>query len=379
MGAVRKGTKAGKTAPPTDAARTSQGVGKAMGKGEVSAFYLIHGPDRVVHEEVIQALKKALVRPGLEALDFQVFDGREVTSSSLMPAVMTPSFSGGRRLILIKGGEVGAGTKRSAGDADGAGGAGGLVEACLAFLSTPHASACVVVSLGEVLPDSHPLVKAAGGRGEVIAATDMKRGELIAWVREYARGRGKQVGEAAAARLVDSCEAERMALRNELDKAIAFAGGKPEVGIDDIEAVVVKSHEESVFDLLDAVIARRGADALSLLRDLLAQGEEPLGIISLLARQVQLAARAGRLAAKGHTPAEIASVLKVKPFVAQKALNQSRSLTRGWVAQAFEVLLEADLAIKSGSQPPDLALELLIARLVRPPVQTFFGPCSTRG
>jgi DNA polymerase-3 subunit delta len=63
---------------------------------------------------------------------------------------------------------------------------------------------------------------------------------------------------------------------------------------------------------------------------------------------------------------EAAEVLAVAPFVAKKALDQTRRLGSARIAQAITLLADADLDVKGGSGlPPELVIEIVVARLTR--------------
>ena len=53
-------------------------------------------------------------------------------------------------------------------------------------------------------------------------------------------------------------------------------------------------------------------------------------------------------------------------FPLRKAQEQARAFTVERLDWMHRRALEADLAIKTGRQPPELAIELLVADLVRP-------------
>jgi len=61
-----------------------------------------------------------------------------------------------------------------------------------------------------------------------------------------------------------------------------------------------------------------------------------------------------------------AALLKVSPFQAGKALDQVRRLGHDGVARAVELLAGADLDLRGQkSWPPELVMEVLVARLSR--------------
>jgi DNA polymerase III delta subunit len=120
------------------------------------------------------------------------------------------------------------------------------------------------------------------------------------------------------------------------------------------------------WDLTDAIDSGSIAGALSSLRRMLdAGGRHPTEVIGVLHRHYS-----NMLALDGITQldsAEAAQLLGVRsPFVAKKAMEQGRRLGTERIAQAINLLADADLDVKGRTAlPSDLVLEVLVARLGR--------------
>ena len=68
------------------------------------------------------------------------------------------------------------------------------------------------------------------------------------------------------------------------------------------------------------------------------------------------------LAGKGAQKSEIASRVKVPPFVAGKLMAQARAFTREQILSYVEFCVESEEAVKTGRLSDRLAVELLIAK-----------------
>ena len=73
----------------------------------------------------------------------------------------------------------------------------------------------------------------------------------------------------------------------ELEKLITYAGDKDTIDRGDIDAVITKSSEDSIFDLTEAIVTRNTEQALATLRDLLNQGVHYMVILSMLIREIR--------------------------------------------------------------------------------------------
>ena len=144
------------------------------------------------------------------------------------------------------------------------------------------------------------------------------------------------------------------------DKLVAYAGGRP-IDERDIEMLVSDEQVADMFGFVDAIGARDGAAALRILRGVLGRGEQPLIVLTMIARQTRLLIQAkenDRL-----SPADLAQALGLHPFVAEKLSRQARNFNIAQLERAHIAVMETDLAIKTGRMEDVVALDVLVAEL----------------
>lgn len=334
-----------------------------IGAGRPAPVYLIHGPDRYRHEEIIGALC-ALIPPGLESLSRVMLEGENTSLREAVDLASVPAFGGGPRVVIVRGSPAfpGKSGKKGKGVGEKADPPGDK-EALESYLARPFPDSCLVFSQDEPVRSGLSLVKSVAAAGRVVEATTPKKPELASWLRGEAERMGKELSPALAAFLAEQSQANRILLRNELMKAVTHAGEGRAVSRADLAAVTSRSREQRVFDLIDAVAGGKPGSAVVVLRELLRQGEAPLGLLALLANQYRLIWRAAHLAQGSTSDGDIAQRLGAHPFQAKKALRQARKLGRDKAEKALEAMLETDMAIKGGDMPPELALEILCVTL----------------
>ena len=90
-------------------------------------------------------------------------------------------------------------------------------------------------------------------------------------------------------------------------------------------------------------------------------------IIGSLVGHVGRVRKIAALADEGVRSSEIASRLKVHPFVAEKSVRQARNFSADELAQATVRLAELDAGAKGGSRlPVDLQVERTLVEITRP-------------
>jgi DNA polymerase III delta subunit len=179
----------------------------------------------------------------------------------------------------------------------------------------------------------------------------------------------------------------------ETAKLATYLGGRREVQDADIETITSTSRDLFAWDLADAVGMRDLPRSLTVLRQLLFQREEPIGLISglegrfrqLLIFREALDNRWIALQPMGHDnfkltfadlPEALATQFKqalasekgtpLHPFVAGKLAGQATRFTRPEIDQRRDWLLASRRQLVSSVIPGPLILEYLILKLCRP-------------
>lgn len=198
---------------------------------------------------------------------------------------------------------------------------------------------------------------------QVIEADSPADGEAVRGVERFARELGLQLASETAEELVLLLGTDQGRLRMEMEKLRTYVGKSGRVSSADLSAVVSAARRFQVFDLVDLLAANQRAEALALLRQLLAAGESPIGIVGLLAwlyRQLLQARSLPRT-----TPVwRAARVLRAPRSRVESLLRQAHRFSPAQLRAAFAVLLEADVTLKSSAANPEAILETTLVRLI---------------
>jgi DNA polymerase-3 subunit delta len=131
-----------------------------------------------------------------------------------------------------------------------------------------------------------------------------------------------------------------------------------------VREIVNRPAARDAFSFIEATASGNAAEALNICQSLLAQGEAPPRVLGALTWQYNLVARcvAMREDRARVDPALIAQTLKIKPFVAQKALAIAQKLNEQALLKILTMILESDKDMKTGKDEV-WALESLAIRM----------------
>ena len=220
------------------------------------------------------------------------------------------------------------------------------------------------------------LVSLAARHGVVVNFPSLKAPGVIRWVQDEVAGLGKTISPRAAAELQQLAGSDLSQVNNELQKVVAYVGAKERIEQDDVIAAVSDVHQETTYALADAFSDQDAVGALNVLDNLIREGEKATTVLGRMNWQLERLYTALMLLGQGSEPHDIARQLRVSSFYQKRFFGQARKFTRERLRQLFQVLVDAELQLKSTSINERLLLELVIVKMcgggsaIAGPVQT---------
>ncbi|MFZ5830342.1 MAG: DNA polymerase III subunit delta [Planctomycetota bacterium] len=323
-------------------------------------FCVLFGEESFLKRQVILALRSEVLGEEEGDFSFTNIEGRQAVLSDVLDDLATVAmFGGGRRLVVIR-------------DADD------FVSRYRAeledYAARPSPRGVLVLEVRTFAANTR-LYKQVAESGLALDCSAPSGPKLLSWAVGWAKQVHQvQLSQSAADELIESVGPELGLLDQELAKLALAAGEGRKVGPELVRQMVGGWRARSTWDMLDAALAGRAADALKQLDRLLASGEQPIALLGQISASLRRLAAATRLILEAERSGKrigLRPALEqagVKPFVLGKAETQLKRLGRHRGAQLYEWLLEADLDLKGASQlPPRLVLEQLVVRLAAEP------------
>lgn len=339
-------------------------------------WYVFHGPNALARDEEIARMKAKLGEPDMASLNTSVID-RAAPLRDLIGACDAMPFLTEKRLVIAPGylsalGSPKGKAKKDAGKTEGT----TPLDALLAYLPAMPGTTRLVFAEDSTLADTHPLIKlAAGEGGNGHAKLFGLPADPARWVVERAKVKGGEISPEAARLLStkinrgnsndrDHFDTDSRTflfkLDNELEKLVSYALGR-RIESKDVDMLVPDEDVADIFKFIDAMSLRDAGTAYRVMRGVLVRGESPLVVLSHLARQTRLL-----ISAKDYpnlSSDQLAQTIGVHPFVAKKVSQQAERFSLRELEGAHAALLDADIAIKTGTMDEGTALDLVVAAL----------------
>jgi len=340
----------------------------------LARVYLVHGNE---HANVLRAVRRLLEL----ALEGEPDPGSIVrleigstTSQEIRAQAETLPFLTPKRVVVVENADnLSADDQRNL-----AGSLSVLPETtCLVFeVRTGNSGRALQPSLVNA-------IKNVGGVFEY-KQLDVRSDALPQRVQELAAEKGKTISRPTCQYLLQRTGSQLTLIESEIAKLAAYVEPAKEIRREDVDAMIGKSVEESVFHLTDAVTEGRLTAALGILGELLDRNEPPELILTMLLRQYRLLRQAKYLLDKGYRPNQwhslpdaIEQSLPADPnlvattsgrmrWLADRLSRQARRLSWQQLTAAPQLLLEANLQLKGADgQQRDrrVTLETLLCQL----------------
>jgi DNA polymerase-3 subunit delta len=325
--------------------------------GAIPAVVAVFGDESFLKRLVLAQVRKQAADGEDAEFSCTELTGDRATPRDVFDELSTLSlFGGGRRVVVIEEADKFVSDYR---------------DKLEDYVAKPASGGVLVLEVDSWASNTR-LYKAVAASGLNIQCTAPPEAALVKWLEKWAKQRyGAKLQHDAAESLVDMVGPELGLLDQEIAKLSASAGGEP-ITCELVDKLVGSWRAKTAWDMIDAVVDGRTAEAFERLDRLIAAGEHPIALLAQMASTLRRFNAATRLLEReeraGRRPAvrPILQEAGFKPFVLEKAERQWRQLGRRRSGSLYAWLLEADQALKGRSSAPArarLMLEQLAARM----------------
>lgn len=151
-------------------------------------------------------------------------------------------------------------------------------------------------------------------------------------------------------------------ITKELEKLFCYAIDRDKLTREDIDAVCTTQITNHIFEMVNAVAAKRQRRALDLYYDLLALKEPPMRILFLLIREYRMLFQVKALMQQGCGKKEIAARAGIHPFAAGRYMEQAKKFRLEELRDVMEEGADTEERVKTGFLTDSLAVELFLVK-----------------
>ncbi len=334
-----------------------QNIARQMKQGDVSPVYVFYGTETFLMQEMVTFMVRTLIPEESREFNYITYDLRETSIEHVIQDAETFPFMSDRKLVVANYAYFLTGTRVKNGVEHNS-------DVLLQYIENPPPESILVLTIAQQkLDERKKVVKELKKNGVMVAFDPLQNFELENWLIKRAERYGARMRPEAAAQMVMMAGTHLQLLDQELQKLSLYSGKGEEISVEDVESMVSRSLEQDIFRLIDCVARIKIEEAFRILYDLLKNKEEPIRILSLIARQFRIILQVKTLSEKGYSEKQMASQLHLHPYVVKIAYQQGRHMKESVLRRILQVLAEEDVRMKTGQTDKVLALEMFLLRL----------------
>lgn len=326
---------AARRAPQTSGITLAQ-LNRALERGDIAPVYLLLGEEAFLRRKAIAALR-AVVATGddagmaLERIDGGVASMADVLDAARSLPLFLPATGRPVRIVLVRSFEPGTPV-----DGDLLGG----------YLDAPVEATCLVFEAAK-LDSRRVAAKLLLSRATVVDCTPPEReADVRRWIENSAKARGFGIDAEGVTYLLEMVGLDLQQLDQELGKVAPFAANGEPMVARDLEQLLGRSREHSVFELTDALVAGRLEAALQVLSKLLDDGEEPIRILAMVAWVIRQLIIARDLSGRGCPERELLQQLGGRWNQRRLVLQKAARCDLGALEDLLVSCSQSDAAVK---------------------------------
>ncbi len=188
--------------------------------------------------------------------------------------------------------------------------------------------------------------------------------QIDIWIEEYLGKYQQKIDQKGLQELILRTKGNLWEIYNELNKLINYNLENKEKVISQEDVILVKRRksEDNIFKVVEALSNNHKKQALELLHQQLAFGDNPLKILSMYVYQFRSLLKVADFYFQGISDKNlIAKETKLHPYVVQKSIWNLKNISLKELKKIYQKLAQIDYEIKTGQIEAEIALDLLIA------------------
>lgn len=325
-----------------------KGLNEDIKSGNLKQIYLLYGEEAYLKKQYKDKLSRAIL-PEDDTVNYAYYEGKGIRPEELIDLAETMPFFAEHRLIVVENSGFFKNASPELAD----------------YMKSLPETVCFVFVENEV-DKRGKMYKAVKAKGRVTELSRQDEKTLLYWIAGNVKKEGKRIKEASAKYLISKVGTDMENISKELEKLFSYTFGEDEITVQDIDAICTTQITNKIFDMIEAVAAKRQKKALDYYYDLLALKEPPMRILYLLSRQFKLLLHVKDLADKGYDRARIAKDAGLHPFVAGKYMEQCRAFRSRELRNIMEEAAQTEELVKTGRLGDVLGVELFIVKYSTP-------------
>ncbi len=326
-----------------------------LSSGKIGNLYFFYGSEQFLMEHKIKSIKKRLISDDFAELNFTRLDGKKTSAADIAREVMAVPAMADKRMVVVRDSGIFGNAK-----------AKDFKEVCELLADLPD-YLCLIFTEAEFDKKKEKNLDIFKKCGAIVKFDPLPPTQLERWLEKLFEEKGKSVLQRELSSMITLCGQSMAALFNEYNKLLSFVGERTKITAEDIAAVVSKSTETRIFEVIDNIAAGKSKGVFDELNAMRQSGENPATIMSLITSRLSELLMVKQLLCDKLSQDKIAEYFEPrKPaFVVSKLADQSKRFSEEYLIEMTLKGPEYTAAVRSGLLDKWIAVEMYASTLLK--------------
>lgn len=323
-----------------------------------SSLYFIYGSEKYLVKNCTEYIKKSILKKRVLDCNFHVFEGENIDIDNFMDLAFNLPMFGQEKLILINDLNI---DNMKAND----------ISKMKELISDLPDDTIFLISQKTVEIDLRKsskwksFITALKKHGDILEFNKVDDLSLEDMIIDKVSVLGSYINKTNAKKIIRLCGKDMLNLTNELEKLCAFVGQR-EIDLNDIEAVITKNFEATVFSIIRNIINRNYDEVYKTLSVLFNDGQEAIMILAAIASGFIDMYRVKIFNEVREDVLELKDFFdyRGKEFRISNAQRDSRRFTIDNLNSIIDLIIKTDNTLKTSRVDKKVIMDELITKII---------------
>ncbi len=327
---------------------------KQIKTGTVGSLYFFYGEEQFLLENKIKSIKNALLDSDFADLNYTLLEEKKLNISSLTDELMSVPVMSDKKMVVVKNSGIFSNSKLTQ-----------YKTVCELIEDIPEYM-CVIFCEKEFDRKKEKNLEPLKRHGEIVKFELLSPVQLERWLDGLFAKSGKSILPRDINTIIRLAGQGMSGLYNEYQKLVSFVGEREKITAEDIEAVVSKSADARIFDVIDGIATGKRQGVFDELEALRASGENPSTIMTLLTSKIGDLLMVRQLSYDKLSADKISGYFEPKKpsFVVSRLIDSAKSFDEKYLADMLVLGTEYISEVRLGRLDKWIAVEMYAAKLL---------------
>lgn len=328
---------------------------RQIASGRLGGLYFFWGSEQFLMESRINSIKARLCDKEFEDFNFVRLDGKKTSAADIRREIMAVPAMSDKRMVVVRRSGIFDNAKLSC-----------FKEVCGLLEDIPD-YLCIIFAEPDFDKKKEKNLDVFKKHGQIVKFDPLSPVQLERWLEKLFEESGKVILTRDLQAVIARCNQSMARIFNEYQKLLSFVGERTKITAEDIEAVVPKSAEARIFELIENIALGKNFGVFDELSAMRAAGENPSTIITLITARLCELLTVKQLSFDKLSRDKIAEYFEPrKPaFVLSRLIDQSRGLDEKYLSEMVIKGLEYTASVRSGLLDKWVAVEMYASELLK--------------